>query len=214
MASLPQIGQLEPGRVGSFSQSANDVRQPHLTHSGQPYSFPRRVGARVMNLDHPDEGWAERRQAPGCSGTRLARRVTQDSVALVARALVSRGGPGRLRSTPRPSKSEGRAPLGAPPWRFWAGGRASISGISSRSVQRAPRSQVVMPGGRGPEPSGATVTSRSRGTPLPAPPSGSSPETPLTSEDRTYMAQARGEVNKYARYEYIYFLGQIPLLFQ
>ena len=35
-----------------------------------------------------------------------------------------RGTPRRLRGALRPS-SEGRAPLGAPPWRFWAGGRAS-----------------------------------------------------------------------------------------
>src|SRR5262245_22057355 len=48
-----------------------------------------------------------------------------------------------------------RSPLGAPPWRFWAGGRASFSGISSGSVERALRSQVVVPGGRGPEPPGA-----------------------------------------------------------
>ena len=34
-------------------------------------------------------------------------------------------------------------------------GRASFSGIASGSVQRAPRSQVVMPGGRGPGPPGA-----------------------------------------------------------
>ena len=34
-----------------------------------------------------------------------------------------------------------RPPLGAPPWRFWAGGRASVSGIASgECVQRAPRS--------------------------------------------------------------------------
>src|SRR3982075_751417 len=72
-----------------------------------------------------------------------------------------------------PPSAEGGAPLGAPPWRFWAGGRASISGISSGSVQRAPRSQVVVPGGRDPGPLGTTVASRSRETPLPAPPSGS-----------------------------------------
>src|SRR5882757_7077606 len=54
------------------------------------------------------------------------------------------------------SLRSGRAPLGAPPWRFWAGGRASISAISCGSVQRAPRSQVVMPGGRGPQPSEAS----------------------------------------------------------
>jgi hypothetical protein len=64
-----------------------------------------------------------------------------------------------------------RSPLGAPPWRFSVGGRASFSGISSGSVQRAPRSQVVVPGGRGPGPPGALVTSRGRRTPLPAPPS-------------------------------------------
>jgi hypothetical protein len=45
-----------------------------------------------------------------------------------------------------------RSPLGAPPWRFWAGGRASFSGISSGSVERAPRSRVVVPGGRCPGP--------------------------------------------------------------
>ncbi len=47
------------------------------------------------------------------------------------------------------------------------------------SVQRAPRTQVVVPGGRGPCLPRRAVTSRRRGTPLPAPPSGSSPETPL-----------------------------------
>ena len=41
-------------------------------------------------------------------------------------ALVRRGA----------SHDAGRSPLGAPPWRFSAGGRASISGISSGSVQR------------------------------------------------------------------------------
>ena len=74
------------------------------------------------------------------------------------------------------SHDAGRSPLGAPPWRFSAGGRASISGIASGSVQRAPRSQVVMPGGRCPGPPEPAVTSRGRRTPLPAPPSGSSLE--------------------------------------
>jgi hypothetical protein len=36
----------------------------------------------------------------------------------------------------RRASSGTRSPLGAPPWRFWAGGRASFSGISSGSVQR------------------------------------------------------------------------------
>src|SRR3979411_1325013 len=61
--------------------------------------------------------------------------------------LQARHPPGCL-----PPSAEGGAPLGAPPWRFWAGGRASFSGISSGSVQRAPRSQVIVPGGRDPGP--------------------------------------------------------------
>jgi hypothetical protein len=54
------------------------------------------------------------------------------------------------------SHDAGRSPLGAPPWRFFTRGRASVSGIASGSVQRAPRSQVVVPGGRGPGPPGAS----------------------------------------------------------
>ncbi len=51
--------------------------------------------------------------------------------------------------------------------------------LPSGSVQRAPRTQVVVPGGRGPCLPGRTVTSRRRRAPRLAPPSGSSPETPL-----------------------------------
>ena len=103
------------------------------------------------------EGWAERRQAHYfCCRVCETRRST----------LVRRGA----------SHDAGRSPLGATPWRFSAGGRASISGIASGYVQRAPRSQVVMPGGRCPGPPEPAVTSRGRRTPLPAPPSGSSLE--------------------------------------
>jgi hypothetical protein len=76
-------------------------------------------------------------------GGRSADRRTISFVAFARRdrsAQVRRGA----------SHDAGRAPLGAPPWRFSAGGRASISAISCGSVQRAPRSQVVVPGGRGP----------------------------------------------------------------
>jgi len=71
-------------------------------------------------------------------------------------SVVARFGARRaVPSEARRASSGTRSPLGAPPWRFWAGGRASFSGISSGSVQRAPRSQVIVPGGRGPEPPGA-----------------------------------------------------------
>jgi hypothetical protein len=91
--------------------------------------------------------------------------------------LQARHPPGCL-----PPSAEGGAPLGAPPWRFWAGGRASFSGISSGSVQRAPRSQVIVPGGRDPGPLEATIASRSRETPHLAPHSGSPLEAPLMSQ--------------------------------
>src|SRR5262249_52890268 len=63
------------------------------------------------------------------------------------------------------SHDAGRSPLGAPPWRFWASGPRfrllrrppSYNGgqLPSGSVQRAPRSQVIVPGGRLPGPPGA-----------------------------------------------------------
>jgi hypothetical protein len=89
------------------------------------------------------------------------------------------------------SHHAGRSPLGAPPWRFWAPGAALPApwapavlqrrAVAFGSVQRAPRTQVVVPGGRGPCLPRPAVTSRRRRTPLPAPPSGSSPETPLNN---------------------------------
>ena len=88
----------------------------------------------------------------------------------------------------------GRAPLGAPPWRFSAGSRASFSGISSGSVQRAPRSQVVVPGGRGTGPPEPAVASHSRETPRLAPTSGSPLEAPLMSQAETLMRESRTEV--------------------
>jgi len=63
------------------------------------------------------------------------------------------------------SHDAGRSPLGAPPRRFWASGPRfrllrrppSYNGgqLPCGSVQRAPRSQVVVPGGRLPGPPGA-----------------------------------------------------------
>src|SRR5262245_24715426 len=72
----------------------------------------------------------------------------------------------------------------APPWRFWVGGRASFSGIASGAGQRAPRSQVVMPGGRGPGPPGADGYEPRPQDATPRSAFGSSPETaPQMSED-------------------------------
>src|SRR6516225_5785471 len=55
------------------------------------------------------------------------------------------------------SHDAGRSPLGAPPWRFWAPGAALLSpAFAPDRLQRAPRTQVVVPGGRGPEPPGTS----------------------------------------------------------
>src|SRR5438876_11463068 len=87
----------------------------------QPGSFPRRTfcargllfASRTRN-----EGWAEHRETYGRSCEAPVGRV-RTRQALVRR-LASLG--------------VGRSPLGAPQWRFWARGRASLTGLASRSV--------------------------------------------------------------------------------
>ena len=142
-----------------------------------------RVGARVCL--YPFAPFPKR-------GGRSADRRT-----CVVVALARRDHPRSVRRGA--SHDAGRSPLGAPPWRFSAGGRASISGIASGSVQRAPRSQVVMPGGRCPGPPEPAVTSRSRGTPLPAPPSGSSLEDAPHERGCESIPRIRYVVNTYLR---------------
>src|SRR5947209_10111939 len=76
------------------------------------------------------------------------------------------------------SHDAGRSPLGAPPWRFWAPGAALLSpALAPDRLQRAPRTQVVVPGGRGPEPPEASgYGATHHRTPRLAPHSGSSLE--------------------------------------
>src|SRR5262245_18799987 len=108
------------------------------------------------------EGWAERRETFGCSaehpwGVPSAHHKTR------VNALVTRHA--RRLARRLASHDAGRSPLGAPPWRFWASGPRfrllrrppSYNGghLPCGSVQRAPRSQVVVPGGRLPGPPGA-----------------------------------------------------------
>jgi hypothetical protein len=114
----------------------------------QPISFPRPhfcVRALPLCFTHPPSrgGRSAERRSGVCEtpvGHAMTRRVRR-----LARRLASH--------------DAGRSPLGAPPWRFWAArGRASLPAIAlglrfgrhpDRS-QRAPRSQVIVPGGRGP----------------------------------------------------------------
>ncbi len=88
------------------------------------------------------------------------------------------------------SHDAGRSPLGAPPWRFFTRGRASVSfGKPANHARRAFAFRIRAASSSQPGRSAWRAGSRaSRGqrlraarrrTPLPAPPSGSSPETPL-----------------------------------
>jgi hypothetical protein len=157
-----------------------------IHHFKQPTSFPRRIfcaGGLHHCFAHPDRGVGGAPRdvrvfarhplgTPYC--VKDARERAYDAACqALARRLASH--------------DAGRSPLGAPPWRFWARGRAFSHrhrlrlrfGRHPGRSQRAPRTQVVVPGGRLPCLPRRTVTSRRRRTPLPAPPSGSSPETPL-----------------------------------
>src|SRR6476620_10406627 len=130
------------------------------------------------------EGWAERRETFGCV------RGTPGGVSCASKtrvnALMTRYAR-RLRGALRPIARQdareraydaGRSPLGAPPWRFWAPGAALLSpALAPDRLQRAPRTQVVVPGGRGPEPPEASgYGAPHHRTPRLAPHSGSSLE--------------------------------------
>src|SRR5215470_5957749 len=90
------------------------------------------------------------------------------------------------------SHDAGRSPLGAPPRRFWASGpRFRLLGrppsynggqLPSGSVQRAPRSQVVVPGGRGPGPPEANGHKPPPQDATPRSAFRMSPETPLDEQ--------------------------------
>ena len=76
-----------------------------------------------------------------------------------------------------PLAAEGGAPLGAPPWRFSASGpRFRLRHFLRSTCSELLAARVVVPGGRFPNLPRLAVTSRSRGTPRLAPPSGSSLE--------------------------------------
>jgi hypothetical protein len=96
------------------------------------------------------------------------------------------------------SHDAGRSPLGAPPWRFWAPGAALASpAFAPDRLQRAPRTQVLVPGGRSPCLPGRTVTSRRRRTPRLAPHSGSSREHALN--ERGCLRSSIGTIRSQAR---------------
>ena len=91
---------------------------------------------------HPEQGVGGAPRNVRVLGGTPVRRIMTRYARRLARRLASH--------------DAGRSPLGAPPWRFFTRGRACVSGIASGAVERAPRSQVVVPGGRLPGPPGAS----------------------------------------------------------
>ncbi len=125
-----------------------------------------RAGAAFLFLPSPQTGsGAPRRRQP----VALARR-DQPRLRGVARVL-------RL-------KHQTRTPLGAPPWRFLAGVRASVSGISS-GIRTASSSQPGHCAWRAGSRASRVrrVRTGSRGTPLPAPLQARLEKRPSTSRD-------------------------------
>src|SRR5438128_12271489 len=99
----------------------------------------------------------------------------------------------------------GRAPLGAPPWRF-LGLRVRVSGsvILLRSAcSDAPRSRVLVSGERFPCLPRLPVTSRQPRNTTPRSAFRTSPETPLMSEDDSNLAIRRRTVNIYISWLYV-----------
>ena len=158
----------------------HDVKQPNTQHN----SVPRRIRARGLQIIPPREGWG-RRQAPG---------------ACEAPVACLRGRPGRLRGAPA-SLAIGTPRLSAllPVAIFGLGSAFPASAFPPKHVQPAPGSTGRSARRAVSEPPGAAVTSHDRGTPLLAPPSGSSPETPLLSEDVAYMAWTHTGVNPFPK---------------
>ena len=131
----------------------------------------------------PEEGWAERRQAHyfvcRVSETRLVR--TQRGA---ARPMTRDA---RLSALHRGD--------------FRPGAALPSPAFPPDQYSDAPRSQVVMPGGRCPGPPEPAVTSRGRRTPLPAPPFRTvSGRRPSMSEEASLVLYIRNVVNSYLRY--------------
>ena len=164
--------------------------------TAQSSSFPRRVRARGL---WPCLVWCRRRISAAVADAAAGEPVVTSATA-AGPAPPMRGGRSadrrtrlffsvaRARRDHRASEARHRpvasgTPLGAPPWRFSVGDpccRRRQWDTGAASDVSAPSHEAWRTGSRT---SRDAVSRRRRGTPLPAPPSGSSPETPLRSED-------------------------------
>jgi hypothetical protein len=144
-------------------------------------------GVSIVCFTDPESrgGRSAEKRSGARRNTRGARRLASKTR---VNALMTRHAR-RLARRPA-SHDAGRSPLGAPPWRFWAPGAALPSPWAPAVLQRrAVALRIRRASSSHPGRSAWRATSRaSRGerlraarrrTPLLAPPSGSSPETPL-----------------------------------
>ena len=166
-------------KLGRIHHSAHDFKQPT--------SFPRRISAPgVCNFASPTriEGWAERRETFGCvRSTRWACHLASKTR---VNALMTRHAR-RLRGALRPMTRDARLSA-LHRGDFGPRGRASVSLGARRPTTAGSCLRIRAASSSQPGRSAWRATSRaSRGerlraacrrTPLPAPPSGTSPETP------------------------------------
>ncbi len=183
------------------TQSARWLDQSHAPvwnsrcQTAQSSSFPRRVGARGL---WPCLVWCRRRisrcRCRRCGGR--ARRHLGDNG---RSGPLMRGGRSadrrtrlfcrsRVRGATTAPLRRGTVPLRAGPLSALHRGdfrpetHAAVSGSGTPEPPVTCPRQAARPGGRDPGPPGLRFAPQRR-TPLPAPPAGSSPETPLRSED-------------------------------
>src|SRR3984893_6314941 len=184
-------------RVRGDDRNADRVRTPiHFSNSPSRSrgAFLRPGFATLLRSPESRGGRSAERRSGARRNTRGACHLASKTRVNALMTRQARRLRGALRPIARQDAREraydaGRSPLCDPPWRFWAPGAALPSpwapavlqrrAVASGSVQRAPRTQVVVPGGRGPCLPRRAVPGRRRRTPRLAPPSGSSPETPL-----------------------------------
>ena len=164
------------GPIPVFSCFSADSESsiPGLTISStHTSSFPRRVFcARGLHLcfAHPEPRGGRSAESRSGAAAPVGRAITPH-----ARRLRGALRPMLMTRDARLSALH-RGGFGLPGPRFRLLGRPPYGQVPCGSVQRAPRTQVVVPGGRGPCLPGRAVTSRRRRTPRLAPYSGSSLE--------------------------------------
>jgi hypothetical protein len=185
-AAFPKCGR-EGGDSLWFAASLRvDLRSlPCSRHSNRTFRFPRRPSA---SASHPSCSHRPRRGGRWSADrrTRLFHRACE-----ARSAALARHGPSRCNRDALSALHRGD---------FRPGTRAVVSGSGTGADQRSARCRAVRPGGRGPGPPALRFRAASRGTPRLAPPAGSSPETPLMSEDTNLcVAQIRYVVNSEVR---------------